>query len=342
MKILVTGGLGFIGSHTSVELINKGYDVTIIDNLVNSNISVLKNIEKITGVRPEFHKIDLRNKNELKKKFRSNIFNGVIHFAALKSVSESVKNPELYLTNNVEATKNLLDFIASKGKKTNLIFSSSCTVYGQAKKLPINESSPVVKQESPYGESKKICEEIIRNEIVINKNINGISLRYFNPIGAHESSLIGELPKGIPENLVPYITQSAIGKIKELIIFGNDYPTIDGTCIRDYIHIKDLVNAHVSALEFLSKMKKENFYDFFNVGTGRGITVLELIKIFEDTNNIKLNYKIGNRRAGDIIAAYADIKKINTTIGWYAQNTISDALKTAWNWEKQLSKLNDN
>ena len=341
MKILVTGGLGFIGSHTCVELIRKGYQVTIIDNLINSNLKVLSNIERITGVKPKFYKVDLRNKNELNKIFKSHNFNGVIHFAALKSVSESVNKSKLYHDNNVGSTANLLEIISSSNIKISLIFSSSCTVYGQSKKLPINESSPVANQKSPYGQSKKICEEIINKEVNKTKNINAISLRYFNPIGAHESSLIGELPNGIPDNLVPYITQTAIGKRKELIIFGDDYPTRDGTCIRDYIHIKDLAKAHIYAFEFLSKIKKQNYYDFFNVGTGKGLTVLELIKLFEITNNLKLNYKIGDRRSGDITAAYANTDKINKTIGWFTKNTISDALRTAWNWEKKLNKLND-
>ncbi len=342
MKILVTGGLGYIGSHTAIELINKGFNVTIIDSLVNSNIKVLDNIEKIAGKRVEFHKIDLRSKDELYSIFQKNIFSGVVHFAALKSVSESVNNPKLYYDNNVGSTENLLDIISSRKEKINLIFSSSCTVYGQAKKLPINESSPVLNQESPYGETKKICEEIIQNQTIKSENLNAISLRYFNPIGAHESSLIGELPNGIPDNLVPYITQTAIGKRKELTIFGNDYPTRDGTCIRDYIHIKDLAEAHVAAIEYLLKIKKQNFYDFFNVGTGKGLTVLELVKMFEKINNIKLNYRIGDRRNGDIISAYANTKKVNKTIGWHAKNEISNALKTAWKWELKLHSLDDN
>ena len=342
IKILVTGGLGFIGSHTVVELINKGYEVIIIDSLVNSNIKVLDNIEKITGKRPEFHKIDLRNKDELNSIFQNTIFSGIIHFAALKSVSDSVNNAKLYYDNNVGSTENLLEIISSRKEKIDLIFSSSCTVYGQAKKLPIDESSPVVNQESPYGETKRICEEIIQKQTIKSKNINAISLRYFNPIGAHESSLIGELPNGIPDNLVPYITQTAIGKRKELTIFGNDYPTRDGTCIRDYIHIKDLAEAHVAAIEFLSSIKDENFYDFFNVGTGKGITVLELVKMFEEINNVKLNYRIGDRRNGDITSAYADTEKVNKTIGWHSKNEISNALKTAWEWELKLSNINDN
>jgi len=342
IKILVTGGLGFIGSHTVVELINKGYEVIIIDSLVNSNIKVLDNIEKITGKRPEFHKIDLRNKDKLNSFFQNTIFSGIIHFAALKSVSDSLNNAKLYYDNNVGSTENLLEIISSRKEKIDLIFSSSCTVYGQAKKLPIDESSPVVNQESPYGETKRICEEIIQKQTIKSKNINAISLRYFNPIGAHESSLIGELPNGIPDNLVPYITQTAIGKRKELTIFGNDYPTRDGTCIRDYIHIKDLAEAHVAAIEFLSSIKDENFYDFFNVGTGKGITVLELVKMFEEINNVKLNYRIGDRRNGDITSAYADTEKVNKTIGWHSKNEISNALKTAWKWELKLSNINDN
>ncbi len=337
MNVLVTGGLGFIGSHTSVELLNKGYEITIVDNLVNSNIKVLKNIQKITGKKPEFKEIDLRDKKELTKLFECNNFDGIIHFAALKSVNESIKKPKLYKENNIGGTKNLLEVITSKKHRTNLIFSSSCTVYGQSKKLPIDENCPTNNIESPYGETKIKCEEIILEAVKKYSNLNAISLRYFNPIGAHESSLIGEFPNGIPENLIPYITQTAIGIRNELTIFGNDYPTRDGTCIRDYIHINDLALAHISSLNFLSKVKNKKIYDFFNVGTGKGITVLELINMFEQTNSLKINYKIGNKRKGDITSAYADISKIKTKIGWFSKKSISDALKTAWEWQKRIS-----
>ena len=337
MNVLVTGGLGFIGSHTSVELLNKGCEITIVDNLVNSNIQVLKNIQKITRKKPEFKEIDLRDKKELTKLFERNNFDGIIHFAALKSVNESIKKPKLYRDNNIGGTKNLLEVITSKKYRTNLIFSSSCTVYGQSKKLPIDENCPTNHPESPYGETKIKCEEIILEAVKKSSSLNAISLRYFNPIGAHESLLIGELPNGIPENLIPYLTQTAIGIRNELTIFGNDYPTRDGTCIRDYIHINDLVLAHISSLNFLSKVKDKKIYDFFNVGTGKGITVLELINMFEQTNNLKINYKIGNKRKGDITSAYADTSKIKTKIGWFAKKSINDALKTAWEWQKRIS-----
>ena len=337
MNVLVTGGLGFIGSHTSVELLNKGYKITIVDNLVNSNIQVLKNIQKITRKKPEFKEIDLRDKKELTKLFKHNNFDGIIHFAALKSVNESIKKPKLYRENNIGGTKNLLEVITSKKHRTNLIFSSSCTVYGQSKKLPIDEDCPTHDPESPYGETKIKCEEIIIDTVKKSSNLNAISLRYFNPIGAHESLLIGELPNGIPENLIPYLTQTAIGIRDELTIFGNDYPTRDGTCIRDYIHINDLALAHISSLNFLSKVKEKKIYDFFNVGTGKGITVLELINMFEQTNSLKINYRIGNKRKGDITSAYADTSKIKTKIGWFAKKSINNALKTAWEWQKRIS-----
>jgi len=335
MKILVTGGLGYIGSHTAIELINKGYNVIIVDNLVNSNIKVLDNIEKITGKRPEFHKIDLRNKDELNSIFQNTIFSGIIHFAALKSVSDSVNNAKLYYDNNVGSTENLLEIISSRKEKIDLIFSSSCTVYGQAKKLPITEDSPVLNQESPYGETKKKCEEIISEFCKKNTNLNSISLRYFNPIGAHKSALIGELPNGVPQNLVPYITQTAIGLRKELTIFGSDYPTRDGTCIRDYIHVQDLAVAHVKALDFLLDNKVK---DVFNVGTGKGLSVLDIINGFQAANELKLNYEFGPRREGDVEKIYSDGNKTKNILGWSAKKTTKEALISAWNW--QISKNN--
>ena len=338
MKVLVTGGLGYIGSHTVVELIQKGYEVIIADNLSNSSIEILKKIEQITDIRPLFKLIDFREIDEVKSLFNEYEFENIIHFAALKSVSESVKFPNLYHENNVGSLENILECIKSNpGKNFNLIFSSSCTVYGQANKLPITEDSHVVKQESPYGETKKKCEEIISEFCKKNTNINSISLRYFNPIGAHKSALIGELPNGVPQNLVPYITQTAIGIREELTIFGSDYPTKDGTCIRDYIHVIDLAISHIDSLNYLINLNEKNHYSFFNVGTGNGTTVLELVNTFEKVNKIKLNYSFGGRRDGDIIEAFADCSKIHNELKWKANLTLEEALESAWKWEKNLN-----
>tara|TARA_A100001388_G_C28761966_1_gene498346 strand:+ start:1306 stop:2343 length:1038 start_codon:yes stop_codon:yes gene_type:complete len=337
MKVLVTGGLGYIGSHTVVELIQKGYEVIIGDNLSNSSIKTIKKIEQITGLRPLFKLIDFRELDAVKSLFDEYEFENIIHFAALKSVSESVKFPNLYYENNVGSLENILQCVKSKhGKNFNLIFSSSCTVYGQAKKLPITEDSPVLNQESPYGETKKKCEEIISEFCKKNTNLNSISLRYFNPIGAHKSALIGELPNGVPQNLVPYITQTAIGLRKELTIFGSDYPTRDGTCIRDYIHISDLANSHEAALKYLLNLKEFSFCESYNVGTGKGTSVLEVVNLFEKVNNLKLNFHIGDRRPGDIIEAYADCSKINKELGWKSKYKIDEALESAWKWENNL------
>ena len=338
MKVLITGGLGYIGSHTVVDLIQKGYEVIIADNLSNSSIETIKKIEKITDLRPLFELIDFREMDEVKSLFDKYEFENIIHFAALKSVSESLKFPNIYYENNIGSLENILESIRDKPEKNfNLIFSSSCTVYGQVKKLPITEDSPVVNQESPYGETKKKCEEIISIFCKNNTNLNSISLRYFNPIGAHKSALIGELPSGVPQNLVPYITQTAIGLRKELTIFGSDYPTRDGTCIRDYIHICDLANSHELALKYLLNLKECSFYEFYNVGTGNGTTVLELVNAFEKVNNLKLNFQIGDRRPGDIIEAYADCSKINKDLGWKSRFKIDEALESAWKWEKNLN-----
>ena len=338
MKVLVTGGLGYIGSHTVVELIQKGYEVIIADNLSNSSIEILKKIEQITDIRPLFKLIDFREMDEVKSLFNEYEFKNIIHFAALKSVSESVKFPNLYYENNVGSLENILECVKSKPRKNfNLIFSSSCTVYGQAKKLPITEDSPVLNQESPYGETKKKCEEIISEFCKKNTNLNSISLRYFNPIGAHKSALIGELPNGVPQNLVPYITQTAIGIREELTIFGSDYPTKDGTCIRDYIHVIDLAISHIDSLNYLINLNEKNHYSFFNVGTGNGTTVLELVNTFEKVNKIKLNYSFGERRDGDITKAFADCSKIYNELKWKANLTLEEALESAWKWEKNLN-----
>ncbi|MDC3110320.1 UDP-glucose 4-epimerase GalE [Flavobacteriales bacterium] len=333
MQILVTGGLGYIGSHTSVELISKGFDVVIVDDLSNSKLNVFDKIKKITGQNPNLEIKDLKNKSEVKKLFSDYRFDGIIHFAAHKSVNESVSFPEKYYKNNIGSLENLLENI---DEKMHFIFSSSCTVYGQADKIPIKEDFPIKKSESPYGETKQICENILKKFCDNNPNFNNITLRYFNPIGAHSSGLIGELPLGKPENLVPFLTQTAIGKRDQLIVFGDDYNTTDGTCIRDYIHIEDLADVHVSCLEYLIQKKNKKNYEFYNVGTGEGLSVLELINLFEKVNNVKVNYKIGKRRKGDVIIAFADVSKIKQNIGWVCKHSVEDALKSSWCWEKNL------
>lgn len=334
--ILVTGGLGFIGSHTVVELQNKGFEVVIIDNLSNSSIEVLNGIEKITGKRPAFEKLDLREKEKVQDFFKkhSNI-EGVIHFAASKAVGESVEKPLLYYENNISTLVYLLQELTKK-QQASFIFSSSCTVYGQADSLPITEDAPVKQAESPYGNTKQIGEEIISETCAVSSNLNAIALRYFNPIGAHPTAEIGELPIGVPQNLVPYITQTGIGLREQLSVFGDDYPTKDGTCIRDYIHVVDLAKAHVIALERLLQNKNISNYEVFNVGTGTGSTVLEVVNSFEKVSGEKLNYKIVGRRAGDITAAYADTTKANNVLGWKAQSTLDDAMSFAWKWEQKI------
>ena len=333
MRILVTGGLGYIGSHTTVELLSKGFDVVIVDDLSNSKINVFDKIKKITGKNPKLEIKDLKDKIEVVKLFRDYDFDGIIHFAAHKSVNESVNFPEKYLNNNVGSLENLLENI---NKKMYFIFSSSCTVYGQADKMPITEDFPIKKSESPYGETKQICESILKKFCDNNPNFNNITLRYFNPVGAHSTGLIGELPLGKPENLVPFLTQTAIGKRHQLIVFGDDYNTPDGTCIRDYIHIEDLADVHVSCLEYSIQKKNNENYEFYNVGTGEGLSVLELINLFEKVNNVKVNYKIGKRRKGDVIIAFADVSKIKQNIGWACKHSVDDALKSSWFWEKNL------
>jgi len=336
MKILVTGGLGFIGSHTVVELQQEGYEVVIIDNCSNSSESVLQGIENITGIAPHFEKFDLREKSKVQEFFgKHSDIEGVIHFAASKAVGESVENPLLYYENNINTLVYILQQLEQK-KNANFIFSSSCTVYGQADELPITEGAPVKPAESPYGNTKQIGEEIIRETCAVNKELKAISLRYFNPIGAHPTAEIGELPIGVPQNLVPYITQTAIGLRETLSVFGNDYPTADGTAVRDYIHVVDLAKAHVIALQRLLKNKNKGNYEVFNVGTGTGSSVLEVIKSFEKVSNSSLNYKIVERRAGDVTAAYADTNKANEELGWKAQSSLDDALSSAWKWEQKV------
>ena len=335
-KIVVTGGLGFIGSHTVVELQNAGFDVVIIDNLSNAQENVKDHIAKITGKMPVFEKFDLRDKADVQDFFkRHRDVQGVIHFAASKAVGESVEKPLLYYENNLTSLVYLLQEL-SKLPKAHFIFSSSCTVYGQADELPITENAPVKKAESPYGNTKQISEEIISDTCKVTPSLNAIALRYFNPIGAHPSAEIGELPLGVPQNLVPYITQTAIGLREKLSVFGGDYPTPDGTCIRDYIHVVDLAKAHVIALQRLLESKNTENYEVFNIGTGKGSTVLEVIQSFERVSGKKLNYQIVGRRAGDITAAYANTDKANNVLGWKAQSSLDDAIRSAWQWEQKV------
>lgn len=337
MKILVTGGLGFIGSHTVVELQNEGFEVVIIDNLSNSSENVLDGIIAITGKKPVFEKFDLRDKEKVSDFFaRHNDLSGVIHFAASKAVGESVENPLLYYENNINTLVYMLQNL-QKMDKANFIFSSSCTVYGQAEKMPITEDASVQPAMSPYGNTKQIGEEIITETCKVT-NINSILLRYFNPVGAHPTAEIGELPIGVPQNLVPFITQTGIGLREQLSVFGDDYPTNDGTCIRDYIHVVDLAKAHVVALQRLINGKNNEKVEVFNVGTGTGSSVLEVINAFEKVSGQKLPYKIVGRREGDITSAYANTDKANNVLGWKAKSTLEDALASAWKWEQKIRK----
>lgn len=333
-KILVTGGLGYIGSHTVVELQKEGYDVIIIDDLSNSEEFVLERITQITNKKPEFHRFDLKDKGKTNLFFQYNQIDGIIHFAASKAVGESTEKPFLYYRNNVVGLINLLE-AAKENNVDNFIFSSSCTVYGQADNLPIDESAPFKKAESPYGKTKQMGEEILQDySQAFDKKV--IALRYFNPIGAHKSTLIGELPKGVPNNLIPFVTQTAAGIRESLSVFGDDYPTRDGTAIRDYIYVVDLAQAHVKALERLLSNENKINYEIYNLGTGNGSTVLEVVDAFEKANNLNLNYKIVGRRPGDITAAYADNTKAEKELGWKPETSLEFALKTAWEWQKSL------
>jgi UDP-glucose 4-epimerase len=335
MKILVTGGLGFIGSHTVVELQNEGFDVVVIDDLSNSSVEVLEGINAITGKKPDFEQIDLRDKAAVQNFFKkySNV-GGVIHFAASKAVGESVQNPLLYYENNLGALVYILQELQKK-EGANFIFSSSCTVYGQAEKMPITEDAPIQAAMSPYGNTKQIGEEIIRDVVNVS-SINAILLRYFNPVGAHPSVNIGELPLGVPQNLVPFITQTAIGLREQLSVFGDDYPTPDGTCVRDYIHVVDLAKAHVTALKRLVDKNNTDKVEVFNLGTGQGKSVLDVIKAFEKASGKSLNYKIVPRREGDVTEAYADTTKANDVLGWKAELSLDEALASAWKWEQKV------
>ncbi len=329
--ILVTGGLGYIGSHTVVALQQQGYKVVIIDNLSNTRLSVLEGITDITDKKPAYYNIDLKEKLNIPQVFKNYKIDGVIHFAASKAVSESVENPLLYYQNNLTSLVNLLQVMLSNNCN-NIIFSSSCTVYGQADKLPITEQAPIKPAESPYGNTKQIGEEILFDTTKAS-DLKAIALRYFNPIGAHKSTLIGELPLGVPQNLIPFVTQTAAGIRETLNVFGDDYPTKDGTAIRDYIHVVDLAKAHVKAVERLINQQQNDAFEVFNVGTGKGSSVLEVIKTFEKVNKIMAPYKIVGRRIGDITAAYADTKKANKVLGWKAEQSLEDALKSAWQWQ---------
>ncbi len=332
-KILVTGGLGFIGSHTVVELQNSGYEVVIIDDLSNTRREVLDGIEAITGIVPEFVEMDLRDKKAVVDFFEDREIDGVIHFAASKAVGESVEKPLLYYENNIGSLVYLLRALLDNNVRS-FIFSSSCTVYGQADELPITENAPVKKAESPYGNTKQIGEEILE-DVSKSEELSVIALRYFNPIGAHESAMIGELPLGVPQNLIPFVTQTAAGIREELSVFGDDYPTPDGTAVRDYIHVVDLAKAHISALERLLKGRNKSNMEFFNVGTGKGSSVLEVIKAFERVSGKDLKYRIVGRREGDITAAFADTSIANKELGWKAELTLDDALRSAWKWQER-------
>ena len=339
MKILVTGGTGYIGSHTVVELQSKGFEVVIIDDLSNSKIETLDSIEAITGVKPAFKCLNLQDKTLLNSFFEEHKdIDAIIHFAASKAVGESVQEPLKYYQNNLVSLMNLIDCQMKFGVK-HIVFSSSCTVYGQPDVLPVTEDTPRKEAESPYGNTKSICEDILRDSAAVYPNFNAIALRYFNPIGAHESSLIGELPSGIPNNLVPFITQTAAGLRDELKVFGDDYNTRDGSCIRDFINVVDLASAHVYAINRLLEGRNKNTYEYFNIGTGSGNTVLELINSFIKSTGESLNYKIVGRREGDIEQIYADTTKANQELGWKAEKSLDETLLSSWNWEKHYRNL---
>ena len=338
-KILVTGGTGYIGSHTVVELQNAGFHILIADNLSNSRIEVLDAIAKITGIKPDFEKIDLSNAKETEVLFDKHTdIEAIIHFAAYKAVGESVQKPLEYYHNNINSLINILNNMRRKAVK-NMVFSSSCTVYGQPDKLPVTEQTPRKPAESPYGNTKAICEDIIRDFCKVNPETNSIALRYFNPIGAHPSALIGEEPIGVPGNLVPFITQTAAGIRKELSIFGDDYNTPDGTAIRDYINVVDLSEAHLVAINRLIQNKQKNNLEFFNIGTGDGYSVMQLVKTFIEVNKVNLPYKITDRRPGDIEKIWADTSLANNELGWKAKKSLEETLKSAWNWEKNIRNI---
>ena len=334
--VLVSGGAGFIGSHVTVELTAAGYDVIIADNFSNCDLTNYEGVCKITGKRLPLIRMDFCDKAAVDRLFAENKIDAVIHFAAYKAVGESVAKPLMYYSNNLGSFINILE--AARVKGCNVLFSSSATVYGETDKLPVTEESPRQSATSPYGNTKQICEDILRDSVKAYPGIKGIALRYFNPIGAHPSALIGELPRGVPNNLVPFITQTAIGKRECLSVFGDDYPTADGTCLRDYIDIVDLAKAHVCAVSRMVEGRMKDEYEIFNVGTGRPVSVLELIKSFEQVNKLKLNYKIAPRRPGDVVAIWADPARAEKELGWKAERSVDETLAAAWAWEKHLAE----
>lgn len=336
-KILVTGGLGYIGSHTVVELINAGYEPVLVDNLSNSQPQILEQIARIVGYKPAFYELDLCDEASVKELAKNEPdLAGIIHFAAFKAVGESVEKPLKYYRNNFYSLINLLEVYA--GKKINLVFSSSCTVYGQPDTLPVTEDAPVKKAQSPYGNTKQIAEEMLQDVIDAGSSFAVTALRYFNPVGAHQSALIGELPIGVPQNLVPFITQTAIGKRAKITVFGNDYNTTDGSCVRDYIHVVDLAKAHVAALKNMEKNSVPSVYKVFNIGTGKGNSVLEVINAFERTTGVKLAYEIGPRRPGDVEQVWGDVSKAAKELGWKTELDIDTMMVSSWKWEKYLKE----
>ncbi|GAA4406823.1 UDP-glucose 4-epimerase GalE [Nibrella viscosa] len=337
-KILVTGGAGFIGSHTVVALVEAGFEPVIVDNFSNSEPAVLDGLRAILGRDIICYHADCNDAAAMTEIFRTEQLSGVIHFAAYKAVGESVQQPLKYYRNNLDSTMLLLELMPQFNVR-NLVFSSSCTVYGQPEILPVTEDTPRLPAQSPYGNTKAICEDIIRDTVHAGTPIKAFSLRYFNPIGAHPSAQIGELPRGVPGNLVPYITQTAAGLREKLTVFGDDYNTPDGSCIRDFIHVMDLADAHVSALRLLDQSRTNSLYDVYNIGTGHGASVLELIRTFEDVNGIQVNYTTGPRRPGDVEQIYAVVDKANRDMDWQAQRSLGDALRDAWAWQKKLSKI---
>lgn len=334
-SVLVAGGAGYIGSHTTVELISAGYDVVIADNLSNSEMRAVEGVRKITGKEVPFVQVDCCDREAFRKVFEQYDFDSAIHFAASKAVGESVEKPMLYYRNNLTSLMNLIDLMHEFGRH-NIVFSSSCTVYGEPDKQPVTEQTPRKPATSPYGNTKQMSEDILRDCMKAFAGMKGIALRYFNPIGAHPSALIGELPRGVPQNLVPYVTQTAAGIRECLSVFGDDYPTPDGSCIRDYIDVTDLAKAHVVAIDRMVQGKSRSEYEVFNIGTGRGVSVLELVKGFERVNGVKLNYCIAPRRTGDIIAIWADPTLANTELGWKAERTLDETLASAWKWQQSL------
>jgi UDP-glucose 4-epimerase len=337
-SVLVSGGAGYIGSHTAVELIAAGYDVVVADNLSNSDMSGIEGVRAITGVDVPFINVDCCDKQAFAQVFEQYNFDSVIHFAAFKAVGESVADPMKYYRNNLLSFLNIIDLMREHGRH-NIVFSSSATVYGEAEELPVTEATERKPATSAYGNTKQMCEDILRDATAAYPEIKGIALRYFNPIGAHPSALIGELPRGVPQNLVPYITQTAAGVRECLSIFGDDYPTEDGSCLRDYIDIVDLAKAHVAAINRMVEGKNKCGYEIFNVGTGRAVSVFELVKTFERVNNLKLNYRVAPRRAGDVVAVWADTTLANEELGWRAERSLEQTLQSAWEWEKRVRNI---